>query len=70
MVAYTEYERELIYLAALVLVERIDYSLSYTTGGRVHYRTKSGQLLRTLDQVVRAILADDLMATEQVSDDG
>jgi hypothetical protein len=46
------------YMAALELVRAIDENL---TTGRQHYRTKSGQLLRTLDEVVRAILADNLL---------
>ena len=46
------------YQAALDLVALIDENLST---GRQHYRTKSGQLLRTLDEVVRAILADNLV---------
>lgn len=45
------------YSAALDAVERIDTLLEL---GRQRYRTKSGQLLTTLDQVVTAILQDDL----------
>jgi len=46
------------YWAALALVEHIDETL---TAGTQHYRTKTGQLLRTLDEVVNAILADNLV---------
>lgn len=46
------------YEAALELVARIDEHL---TRGTRHYRTKSGELLRTLDQVVNAILTDNLL---------
>jgi len=47
------------YRDCAALVEFIDTTL---TSGRVHYRTKAGQLLRTLDEVVNAILAEDLRA--------
>lgn len=50
-------EREAAYQAALTLVRQIDRHLVKKTR---HYRTKAGRLLTTLDQVVRAILADDL----------
>ena len=46
------------YNAALELVALIDQHLA---AGTQHYRTRSGELLRTLDQVVNAILADNLM---------
>jgi hypothetical protein len=59
------HERTAAYLAALELVQYIDESLSK---GSQHYRTKSGQLLRTLDEVVHAILADNLVwETESAS---
>lgn len=45
------------YLAALSLVTQIDQSLR---SGRRHYRTRDGQLLHHLDQVVNAILTDNL----------
>ena len=45
------------YSVALDVVERIDALLERRAQ---HYRTKSGQLLTTLDQVVTAILQDDL----------
>ena len=51
-------DQETRYLAALALVQIIDENL---TTGRQHYRTRSGQLLRTLDEVIRAILADNLL---------
>jgi hypothetical protein len=51
-------EKEATYNAALKLVAQIDEDLSK---GIRHYRTKGGQLLITLDQVVNAILADNLM---------
>ncbi len=51
-------EREASYYAALKLVARIDDDL---TRGIRHYRNKAGALLTTLDEVVRAILDNDLM---------
>lgn len=45
------------YRAALELVAVIDEDL---TRGAKHYRTKGGQLLGTLDEVVRAILDSTL----------
>ena len=59
--APTAAEREATYQAALKLVARIDEDL---TRGIRHYRNKAGELLRTLDQVIEAILADDLMTPE------
>lgn len=56
-------EREATYHAALELVARIDEDL---TRGIRHYRTKAGVLLTTLDEVVRAILDDNLLAPEEV----
>lgn len=52
-----EQECELTYQAALQLVNRIDWNLAQ---GR-HYRTRSGRLLVHLDQVVEAILRDELL---------
>jgi len=46
------------YEAALQLVALIEQHLS---AGTRHYRTKSGELLRTLDQVINAILEDNLL---------
>jgi len=51
-------EKEASYNAALNLVAQIDEDL---TRGTRHYRTKNGELLTTLDQVVNAILADNLL---------
>ena len=51
-------EKDAAYNAALKLVAQIDEDL---TKGIRHYRTKNGQLLTTLDQVVNAILADNLL---------
>jgi hypothetical protein len=51
-------EKEASYNAALTLVAQIDEDL---TRGTRHYRTKNGELLTTLDQVVNAILADNLL---------
>ena len=50
-------------LAALELVERIDEDL---TRGIRHYRTKQGKLLQTLDQVINAILANNLASCENI----
>jgi hypothetical protein len=55
-------ERESAYYAALELVARIDEDL---TLGIRHYRTKAGILLTTLDEVVRAILDDNLLLPEE-----
>lgn len=55
--------RRASYAASLLLVADIDEDL---TTGRRHYRNRAGGLLKTLDQVVRAILADDLMENEPV----
>jgi hypothetical protein len=51
-------EQEAAYYAALRLVARIDEDL---TKGIRHYRNKAGLLLTTLDQVIHAILNDDLL---------
>lgn len=45
------------YYAAVELVARIDTDL---TAGARHYRAKSGRLLTTLDEVINAILANEL----------
>ena len=55
-------EREATYNAALELVARIDDDL---TRGVRHYRNKDGLLLTTLDEVVRAILDDNLLIPEE-----
>lgn len=51
-------EREAVYMAALHLVQRVDEDLRR---GVRHYRDRAGQLLTSLDEVVRAMLEDDLM---------
>lgn len=56
-----EVEREVKYQTALKLVARIDEDL---TRGIRHYRNKAGALLTTLDEVVRAILAEELAQPE------
>ncbi len=55
-------EKEATYYAALDLVARIDEDL---TRGIRHYRNKAGLLLTTLDEVVQAILDDNLLMPEQ-----
>jgi hypothetical protein len=55
-------EREATYQAALKLVARIDEDL---TRGIRHYRNKAGSLLTTLDEVIRAILDDDLLVPDE-----
>lgn len=50
-------DQEAAYYAALELVARIDDEL---TRGVRHYRTTSGQLLTTLDEVINAMLTDTL----------
>ena len=59
-------EQEATYDAALELVARIDDDL---TRGIRHYRTKAGVLLTTLDEVVRAILDDNLLIPEEQESD-
>ena len=59
-----EPEREAAYQAALKLVARVDEDLRR---GIRHYRNRAGELLRTLDEVVRAILNDELMTPEVVA---
>jgi hypothetical protein len=59
-------EQEATYSAALELVARIDDDL---TRGVRHYRNKAGTLLTTLDEVVRAILNDDLLLPEVEEDE-
>lgn len=54
-------EQERTYRASLELVARIDENL---TRGVKHYRTRTGLLLTTLDEVVRAIVAGNLMELE------
>ena len=52
-------EQAAAYEAALELVAQID---DHLVNGTKHYRTASGELLRTLDQVVNAILDDTLVS--------
>ena len=55
-------EQEATYEAALELVARIDEDL---TRGIKHYRNTAGRLLTTLDEVINAILNNDLLLHEQ-----
>ena len=57
----TAAEREAAYQASLALVARIDDDLRR---GVRHYRDRAGGLLTTLDEVMRAILSDDLLVPE------
>lgn len=59
--ALTPAQPQQVYEAALEIVGRIDEDLRR---GVRHYRTRGGVLLVTLDQVVQAILDNDL-ATEE-----
>lgn len=52
------HEADATYYAALDLVSQIGEELKL---GTRHYRNKAGVLLTTLDEVVRAILEDDLL---------
>lgn len=45
------------YSYSLEIVEKIDRNLE---SGRQHYRNRAGDLLTTLDQVISAIINDDL----------
>ncbi len=58
VMAPTAAERESTYYTALNLVALIDEQLSK---GTRHYRNKAGVLLNTLDEVIHAILANDLL---------
>lgn len=53
-------DREVAYQLALLLVAIIEEDLSRETR---HYRTKTGQLLTTLDQVIQAALDNNLLIT-------
>lgn len=55
-------EQEATYYAALELVAQIDEDL---TRGVRHYRNKAGVLLTSLDEVVNAILEDNLLLPEE-----
>ena len=50
------------YAAALVLVAGIDEDLRR---GTRHFRDRRGRLLATLDEVIRAILANELSQAEE-----
>ncbi len=58
----TPAEREAAYYAALELVAVIDENLRQ---GVRHYRNTAGELLTTLDEVVCAILNDDLLLASE-----
>ncbi len=59
--------REAAYRAALKLVARIDEEL---TRGIRHYRNRAGKLLTRLDEVIRAILADNLRLDDEEEGEG
>ena len=63
--APTADEKEATYYAALELVAQIDEAL---TRGTRHYRNKAGELLTTLDEVVHAILGNDLQIPEMAEE--
>lgn len=50
-------ERNATYKSACLLAHQIEYNLD---SERHHYRNRAGHLLTTLDEVVSAILNDDL----------
>lgn len=54
-------EQDVAYYAALELVAYIDEALAK---GTRHYRNKAGELLTTLDEVVHAILNNNLQLPE------
>lgn len=60
-------EQAAAYFTALKLVARIDDDL--TRGNYPYWDKTTGQPLTTLDEVVRAILADSLMMTESLCQD-
>lgn len=62
IIALNRQDEEDRYYAALSLVERIDEDLET---GRRHYRDSEGLLLGNLDEVVRAILNNELQ--EQIN---
>lgn len=61
VMAHKSSEQDVAYYAALELVAYIDEAL---TRGTRHYRNKAGELLTTLDEVVHAILNNDLQVPE------
>ncbi|GEM_PF-3297110 len=58
----TPAEQEATYYAALELVKLIDENLKRKVR---HYRNNAGELLTTLDEVICAILNDDLLLTTE-----
>lgn len=62
VVIYSIHKEE-VYTRALHAVEAIDADL---TSGRRHYRSRGGRLLTRLDEVVRAILDNELAGAEPV----
>lgn len=58
---FSSQNRRATYAAALLLVGIIDATQKR---GIIHYRTKAGRLLVTLDEVIRAILEDELAEVE------
>jgi hypothetical protein len=60
------FNRFFCYLDCLILVAVIDDNL---TTGRAHYRNRAGRLLLTLDEVVLAILKNDLLFNERNQND-
>lgn len=61
VMAHKASEQDVAYYAALELVANIDEAL---TRGTRHYRNKAGDLLTTLDEVIHAILDNDLQLPE------
>lgn len=55
------------YITALALVAEIDQAIKR---GVYHYRDSAGNLLHSLDQVVRAILDDDCPIRDEVNGAG
>lgn len=51
-------QKDACYKSSLILVEWIDANLERE---RVHFRNRAGELLQTLDQIVAAILDNELM---------
>ena len=54
-------QRNAHFKCACLLAHQINTDLE---SGRVHYRNRAGELLETLDEVVRAIVSDELMGLE------
>lgn len=60
---HTVTKQEAAYYAALPLVARIDEDL---TLGIRHYRNRAGELLEKFDQVILAILDNDLLVPDEI----